>query len=86
MTAARTICWGRARCCRIKLVFVVMHFVGAVLPLTVIWNLGDIFLAIVIVPNLIALIMLAPKVAGEANSYFSRKPWLRQPGSSHQKR
>ena len=60
-----------------KLVFVAMHFVGAVLPLTVIWNLGDIFLAIVIVPNLIALIMLAPKVVEETNNYFTRKPWMR---------
>lgn len=67
-----------------KLVFVIMHFVGAVLPLTVIWNLGDIFLAIVIVPNLIALFMLAPKVAEEANGYFARKPWLRQSGASRE--
>jgi AGCS family alanine or glycine:cation symporter len=59
-----------------KIVFVIMHFVGAVLPLTVIWNLGDIFLAVVIVPNLIALILLAPQVAEETRSYFERKPWL----------
>ncbi len=64
-----------------KLAFVTMHFVGAVLPLTVIWNLGDIFLAVVIVPNLIALVMLAPQVAAEANAYFARRPWLRQPGA-----
>jgi len=60
---------------------VAMHFVGAVLPLAVIWNFGDIFLAIVIVPNLIALIVLAPQVADETRSYFERKPWLTQPGS-----
>ena len=63
-----------------KIVFVAMHFVGAVLPLAVIWNFGDIFLAIVIVPNLIALIVLAPQVADETRSYFERKPWLTQPG------
>ena len=45
-----------------KIVFVIMHFVGAVLPLTTIWDLGDIFLAIVIVPNLIALVLLSPQV------------------------
>jgi len=59
-----------------KVAFVAMHFVGAVLPLTVIWNFGDIFLAIVIVPNLIALIMLTPKVVAETKSYFERQPWL----------
>ena len=62
-----------------KMAFVAMHFVGAVLPLTVIWNFGDIFLAIVIVPNLIALIMLTPQVVDETRSYFERKPWMTQP-------
>ena len=59
-----------------KMVFVAMHFVGAVLPLAVVWNFGDIFLAIVIVPNLIALIMLTPQVVEETKSYFERQPWL----------
>ena len=30
-----------------KIIFVALHFVGAVLPLSVIWALGDAFLAIV---------------------------------------
>jgi AGCS family alanine or glycine:cation symporter len=59
-----------------KIAFVAMHFVGAVLPLSVVWNFGDIFLAIVIVPNLIALIMLTPQVVEETKSYFERQPWL----------
>jgi AGCS family alanine or glycine:cation symporter len=59
-----------------KIMFVMMHFVGAVLPLTTIWDLGDIFLAIVIVPNLIALILLSPQVVAETRSYFERKPWI----------
>jgi AGCS family alanine or glycine:cation symporter len=63
-----------------KLAFVAMHFVGAVLPLSVVWNFGDIFLAVVIVPNLIALVMLSPQVVAETRSYFERKPWLTQPG------
>ena len=59
-----------------KVAFVIMHFIGAVLPLTTIWDLGDIFLAIVIVPNLLALILLAPQVVDETRSYFERKPWV----------
>jgi AGCS family alanine or glycine:cation symporter len=58
-----------------KFAFVTMHFVGAVLPLTVIWNLGDIFLAVVIVPNLVALVLLSPQVLEMTRSYFERKPW-----------
>ena len=52
-----------------------MHFLGAVVPLAVVWSLGDVALAIVIIPNLIALILLAPEVAEEARSYFEREPW-----------
>ena len=59
-----------------KFIFVLMHFFGAVVPLAVVWALGDVALAIVIVPNLIALILLAPKVVDETRDYFERKPWV----------
>jgi AGCS family alanine or glycine:cation symporter len=62
-----------------KLVFVAMHFLGAVVPLAVVWSLGDVALAIVIIPNLIALILLSGKVKEMTNSYFERKPWESQP-------
>lgn len=59
-----------------KAVFVAMHFVGAVAPLAVVWSLGDIALAIVIVPNLIALLLLSGQVREMTKSYFERKPWV----------
>jgi alanine or glycine:cation symporter, AGCS family len=59
-----------------RAVFVVMHFVGAIFPLAAIWDLGDVFLGIVILPNLLALILLSPKVSELTNSYFQRKPWI----------
>jgi AGCS family alanine or glycine:cation symporter len=59
-----------------KLAFVVMHFVGAVLPLTVVWEMGDIFLGMVIIPNLLALVLLSGQVKEMASSYFQRRPWL----------
>jgi len=59
-----------------KLAFIAAHFIGAVLPLAVAWSLGDVLLAIVIFPNLFALILLAPKVAEMTNDYFNRKPWM----------
>jgi AGCS family alanine or glycine:cation symporter len=67
--------FGSAAVLPYKVAFVIMHFVGAVLPLAVIWNLGDVFLAVVIVPNLIALILLSGQVARETRSYFEREPW-----------
>jgi AGCS family alanine or glycine:cation symporter len=63
-----------------KIAFVIMHFLGAVASLNVAWALGDLFLALVIVPNLIALILLTGKVREMTDSYFDRKPWLSQPG------
>jgi alanine or glycine:cation symporter, AGCS family len=58
-----------------KMAFVLMHFMGAVVPLTVIWDLGDVFLGIVIIPNLIALIFLSGQVSDMTKSYFERRPW-----------
>jgi AGCS family alanine or glycine:cation symporter len=59
-----------------KVVFVVMHFIGAVLTLAVAWTLGDVFLGIVILPNLLALLLLSGKVAEMSKSYFQRRPWI----------
>jgi AGCS family alanine or glycine:cation symporter len=59
-----------------KMVFVLMHFVGSVLSLSVVWTLGDVFLGIVILPNLLALLLLSPKVYELTKSYFERKPWI----------
>ena len=59
-----------------KMAFVAMHFIGAVLPLTTVWELGDIFLGIVIIPNLLALLLLSGKIRQMATSYFQRKPWI----------
>ncbi|MEX0748166.1 MAG: alanine:cation symporter family protein, partial [Rhodothermales bacterium] len=58
-----------------KMVFVLMHFVGATLALGTVWDLGDVFLGIVIIPNLIALIFLSKQVKQETDSYFTRRPW-----------
>ena len=58
-----------------KMVFVLMHFVGATLALATVWTLGDVFLGIVILPNLLALVLLSGKVRELTKSYFERKPW-----------
>jgi len=59
-----------------RLAFVSMHFIGAILTLSVVWTLGDVFLGIVILPNLLGLLLLSGRVATETNSYFERKPWI----------
>jgi AGCS family alanine or glycine:cation symporter len=59
-----------------RMVYVTMHFIGATVSLGVIWDLGDIFLGIVILPNLLALLLLSPKVVAITRSYFERQPWI----------
>ena len=58
-----------------KMVYVGMHFFGALVSLQVIWDLGDVALGIVILPNLLALVLLSGKVKDLTNSYFEREPW-----------
>ena len=68
--------WGAKALLPFKVVFVGMHFVGAVLNLTTIWALGDIALGLVTFPNLVAVVLLSGVVVKETNSYFERKPWV----------
>jgi len=52
-----------------------MHFVGAVVSLQVAWTLGDVFMGIVIIPNLVALVLLSGDVREILDSYFEREAW-----------
>jgi len=60
-----------------KIAYVIAHFLGAIIGLAVVWTMGDVALGIVIFPNLIALILLSGTVARDTDSYFERKPWLK---------
>jgi alanine or glycine:cation symporter, AGCS family len=68
--------FGSAAILPYRLVFVLFNFIGAVVPLASIWALGDAFLGLVIFPNLLALLLLSPKVRELTDSYFERKPWI----------
>ena len=59
-----------------RLVYVGMHLMGALIAPAVAWDLGDIFLGIVILPNLLALVMLSGKTRDLMDSYFERRPWV----------
>jgi len=68
--------FGRRAIVPYKMVFVGMHFFGAVVALNVVWTMGDVALGIVILPNLIALIGLSGKAKELKDSYFARRPWV----------
>lgn len=58
-----------------NIIYVIVHFIGAIAALSTIWTIGDIFLGLVIIPNLIGLVLLSGKVRDMAKSYFKREPW-----------
>ena len=62
-----------------RLVYVGMLFLGTVIAPAAVWDLGDIALGIVILPNLLALVILSGKTRELMGSYFERKPWASQP-------
>jgi AGCS family alanine or glycine:cation symporter len=72
--------WGEKAILPYKVVYVLMHFVGATLAVTTIWDLGDVALSLVTIPNVLALFLLSGLVKSLTDSYFERKPWLTQPG------
>ena len=68
--------WGPKAILPYKVLFVTMHFVGAVLSLDTVWKLGDIALGLVTFPNLVALVLLSGLVKKLTDSYFERQPWI----------
>jgi AGCS family alanine or glycine:cation symporter len=55
-----------------RLVFVVMHFVGAIFSLEMVWGFGDVALALMALPNLIAILALSRRVKVMQQEYFGR--------------
>lgn len=55
-----------------KMVYLVMHFVGAVLALETVWAIGDIALGLMTFPNIIALFALSGVVATASKTYFAK--------------
>ncbi|MFN2371552.1 MAG: alanine:cation symporter family protein, partial [Candidatus Krumholzibacteriia bacterium] len=68
--------WGARAIFPYKMAFVATHYFGALVSLNVIWELGDIALGVVILPNLVALVFLSGRVREMTDSYFARRPWL----------
>ena len=67
--------WGKNAILPYKFVFVLMHFVGATLAVTTIWDLGDVALSLVTIPNVLALILLSGLVKKLSDKYFTEKPY-----------
>jgi AGCS family alanine or glycine:cation symporter len=68
--------WGTGAILPYKVVFLILHFVGATLAVTTIWDLGDVALSLVTIPNVITLILLSGVLKKITDSYFERRPWI----------
>ncbi len=55
-----------------RMVYVVVVFVASNLALAVVWGFGDVALSIMATPNLIALVLLAPKIVAWKKEYFAK--------------
>ena len=55
-----------------KIIYVIMHFVGAISGLNIIWNLGDTTLSLVTIPNVLALLLLSGVTARLTTDYFKK--------------
>lgn len=56
-----------------RIVFILFIGVGAVMKLSLVWNISDTLNGLMAVPNLIGLIMLTPVVVSETKKYFADK-------------
>ena len=56
-----------------KIVFCMMHFLGAIFSLEIVWNFGDSALGLMSLPNLIALVLLAGMTRKMTNEYFAKE-------------
>ena len=53
-----------------RIVFVLGIFIGSVMSLAMVWNLADIFNALMAIPNLISLLLLSGVIAKETQHYL----------------
>ena len=68
--------WGKKAILPYKFVFLVFHFLGAIIAVTTIWDIGDVAISLVTLPNVITLILLSGLLKKITDSYFERKPWI----------
>ena len=65
--------WGRRYVPHYRYVYCLFVFIGAVWAKDLVWQFVDTAIALMAVPNLVALIILAPRVKQMTEAYFSEK-------------
>ena len=60
-----------------RIIYVAMHFIGAILSLNVVWDLGDLAMSMGTIPNVIALVMLSGVARQLTKKYFEERSYLK---------
>jgi len=63
--------FGKSSILPFKVIFVAMHFVGAVTSLNTIWGIGDTAIALLTIPNVVALVLLSGIAKKLTDDYFN---------------
>ncbi|GAA4891934.1 alanine/glycine:cation symporter family protein [Streptomonospora salina] len=66
---------GRKGVLPFRIVFVAVVYVGATVPLDLIWTFSDVANGLMALPNLIGLLLLSGVVAAETRRYFDNPNW-----------
>lgn len=70
---ATTYLFGKKAVLPYKVVILALTFVGAIVPVALVWSLSDTFNSLMAIPNLIALVLLSGQVVKITKNYFDRK-------------
>lgn len=62
--------------------YIVFVFLGSILGLKVVWDFGDLALGLMTLPNLIAVLLLMPKVVELSKDYFARMDAIKKDDKS----
>ncbi len=55
-----------------KVIYVVLHFIGAVVSLELVWSFGDVANGLMAIPNLIAVVLLSKGVHQATSDYYKK--------------
>lgn len=69
--------FGRGGVIPYRIVFSIVVFVGATIPLAAVWNIADVMNGLMAIPNLLGLLILSGLVARETKHYLTNDPKLR---------
>ena len=61
---------GRRSIIFYRIIFILLVFAGSTMSLSLVWNLADIFNALMAIPNLISLLLLSGVIAHETQYYL----------------